>query len=132
MGTRNSRDSPAGQRQLRRRWSRAAASSMVCPLEVRISTEDGTPLDSTVTSNTTVPSMRAERAAEGYAGAGNLPPPTAENGTGWEAPPGAPPGRPGPAVAEGFFAEMLAAAEGDFGFGPATGTGTGAEGLFSG
>ena len=110
MGTIKSRDSPEGHRQLRRKWSRAAVSSRVCPLEVRISTEEGTPLDSTVTSNTTVPSIRAERAAEGYEGEGNRPPPAAENGTGW-VPPGVPPVRAGRA-AEGDGEALEVGADG--------------------
>ncbi len=123
MGTMKSRDSPAGHRQLRRKWSRAAVSSIAWPLEVRISTEDGTPLDSTVTSKTTVPSIRAERAAEGYEGAGNRPPPVAENGTGWE-PPGVPPARAGLA-AEG---EALEAAVGEAGAGAGLVLGSGSAG----
>jgi hypothetical protein len=59
-----------------------------------------------------VPSMRAERAAEGYAGEGNRPPPAAENGTGWE-PPGVPPVRAGRA-GEG---EALEAGAGEAGAG---------------
>jgi hypothetical protein len=112
MGTMKSRDSPEGHRQLRRKWSRAAVSSRVCPLEVRISTEEGTPLDSTVTSNTTVPSIRAERAAEGYEGAGNRPPPAAEKGTGW-VPPGVPPARAGRAAeGDGEALEVIAGGAG--------------------
>ena len=112
MGTIKSRDSPEGHRQLRRKWSRAAVSSRVCPLEVRISTEEGTPLDSTVTSKTTVPSIRAERAAEGYAGEGKRPPPAAENGTGW-VPPGVPPVRAGRAAeGDGEALEVVASGAG--------------------
>ena len=108
MGTIKSRDSPEGHRQLRRKWSRAAVSSRVCPLEVRISTEEGTPLDSTVTSKTTVPSIRAERAAEGYEGEGKRPPPAAEKGTGW-VPPGVPPARAGRAAeGDGEALEVVA------------------------
>ena len=129
MGTIKRRDSPAGHRQLRRKWSRAAVSSIAWPLEVRISTEDGTPLDSTVTSRTTVPSMRAERAAEGSEGAGNRPPPAAENGTGGE-PPGVPPARAG-RVAEGALLEV-AAGEAGAGAGLVLGSGSAGAGFGGG
>ena len=65
MGTMKRRVSPEGQRQLRRMWSRAAVSRRVCPLDESMATAVGTPLASTVTRSLTVPSRRAERAAEG-------------------------------------------------------------------
>ena len=127
MGTMKSRDSPEGHRQLRRKWSRAAVSRRVCPLEVRISTEEGTPLDSTVTSNTTVPSIRAERAAEGYEGEGHRPPPAADNGTGW-VPPGVPPVRAGRAAeGDGEALEVVASGAGA-GVGLASAAGAGFDG----
>ena len=116
MGTIKSRDSPEGHRQLRRKWSRAAVSRRVCPLEVRISTEEGTPLDSTVTSRTTVPSIRAERAAEGYEGEGKRPPPAAEKGTGGM-PPGVPPVRAGRAAEGDGDGEALEVVAGGAGAG---------------
>jgi hypothetical protein len=82
MGTMKMRVSPEGQRQLRRIWSRAAVSRMVWPLDESMATAVGTPLASTVTRSLTVPSRRAERAEEGYPGAGNLPPPPPEKRTG--------------------------------------------------